>query len=314
MKVGLVVPQAGINATKENLLTFIHLAEREGFESLWVYDRMLCAINPQQPYPGTPDKREWPESFKNVLDPLSTLAYIAAKTSKVNLGTCIIDMIFHNPITLAKEFTTIDILSEGRTICGFGIGWSKDEYLAANIPYEKRGERAEEILQAMKKVWTDEIVEFNGNFYKIPKSIIGPKPIQKPHPKILLGGFSPKTFERMAKYGDGYIGVLAGSFEYFHNSIKMFNNAIEKSSEEGGRRTRKDFDLTILTYPYLVKSKSSEGYGAPMTGKTIEEIGYDLSKLKSSGVDRVILAVNAEKDYDVNETIEFVKERRKFCQ
>ena len=132
------------------------------------------------------------------------------------------------------------------------------------------------------------------------------------HLKILLGGFSPKTFERMAKYGDGYIGVLAGSFEYFHNSIKMFNNAIEKSS--GGGRSRKDFDLTILTYPYLVKSNSSEGYGAPMTGNTIDEIGSDLSKLKSSGVDRVILAVNAEKDYDVNETIEFVKELRKFCQ
>ena len=315
MKVGLVVPQAGVNATKENLITFIHLAEREGFESLWVYDRMLYAINPQQPYPGTPDKREWPESFKNVLDPLTTLAFIAANTSKVNLGTCIIDMIFHNPITLTKEFTTIDILSEGRTICGFGIGWSKDEYLAANIPYEKRGERADEILQVMKKVWTDDIVEFNGDFYKIPKSIIGPKPIQKPHPKILLGGFSSKTFERMIKYGDGHIGVLAGSFEYFTNSIKMFNDAIEKSS---GRRNRKDFDLTILTYPYLFTSSSEDDRSShrppPMTGRTIDEIGSDLSKLKSFGIDRVILAVNAEKDYDVNETIEFVKELRKFCE
>ena len=147
------------------------------------------------------------------------------------------------------------------------------------------------------------------DFYKIPKSIIGPKPVQRPHPKILLGGFSPKTFERIIKYGDGYIGALVGSFEYFHNSIKMFNDSIEKSS-----RTRKDFDLTILTYPYLMKSNSSEGDRAPMTGRTIEEIGSDLSMLKSSGVDRVILAVNAEKDYDVNETIEFVKELRKFCQ
>ena len=232
MKIGLVVPQFGINATKENLIRFIQLAEKEGFESLWVYDRMLYPINPQQPYPGTPDKSEWPEYFKNNLDPLTTLAFIAANTTKVNLGTCIIDMLFHNPITLAKEFTTIDILSEGRVICGFGIGWSKDEYLAANIPYEKRGERANEILEAMKKVWTDDIVEFNGEFYKIPKSIINPKPIQKPHPKILLGGFSPKTFERMVKYGDGYIGVLAGSFEYFHNSIKMFNDSIEKSSRD----------------------------------------------------------------------------------
>jgi probable F420-dependent oxidoreductase len=309
MKVGLVVPQFGINATKANLVRFIHLAEREGFESLWVYHRMLYAIDPQQGY-GTTDIKEWPEHFKNSLDPLTTLAFIAANTSKVKLGTCIIDIVFYNPITLAKEFTTIDILSEGRVICGFGIGWSKDEYLAANIPYEKRGERANEILQAMKKVWTDDIVEFNGDFYKIPKSIIGPKPIQKPHPKILLGGFSPKTFERMIQYGDGHIGALVGSFEYFTNSIKMFNDAIEKSS-----RPRKDFDLTILTFPYLMKSSSEKKSNrSPMTGGTIDEIGSDLSKLKSSGVDRVILAVNAEKDYDVNETIEFVKELRKFCQ
>lgn len=307
MKVGLAVPQFGINATKENLIRFVQIAEQEGFESLWVYDRMLYALNPQQPYPGTPDKREWPEFFKNVLDPLTTLAFIAANTTKVNLGTCIIDMIFHNPITLAKGFTTIDILSEGRTICGFGIGWSKDEYLAANIPYEKRGERANEILKAMKKVWTENIVEFNEDFYKIPKSIIDPKPIQKPHPKILLGGFSPKTFERMIKYGDGYIGTLAGSYEYFENSIKMFNDSIKKSTRE-----RKDFDLTILTFPYIL-TRSSENERTPMNG-TIEEIGSDLTKLKSFGVDRVILAVNAEKNYDVNETIEFVKELRKFCQ
>ena len=305
MKVGLAVPQFGINATKENLIRFVQIAEQEGFESLWVYDRMLYALNPQQPYPGTPDKREWPEFFKNVLDPLTTLAFIAANTTKVNLGTCIIDMIFHNPITLAKGFTTIDILSEGRTICGFGIGWSKDEYLAANIPYEKRGERANEILKAMKKVWTENIVEFNEDFYKIPKSIIDPKPIQKPHPKILLGGFSPKTFERMIKYGDGYIGTLAGSYEYFENSIKMFNDSIKKSTRE-----RKDFDLTILTFPYIL-TRSSENERAPMNG-TIEEIGSDLTKLKSFGVDRVIFAVNAEKNYDVNETIDFVKELKNF--
>ncbi len=311
MKMGLVVPQFGINATKENLINFIQLAEKEGFESLWVYDRMLYAINPQQPYPGTPKKREWPEYFKNNLDPLTTLSFIAANTTKVNLGTCIIDMLFHNPLTLAKEFTTIDILSEGRTICGFGIGWSKEEYLAANIPYEKRGERANEVLEVMKNVWTDDVVEFNGEFYKIPKSIINPKPIQKQHPKILLGGFSPKTFERMVKYGDGYIGALAGPFEYFHNSLKMFNESIEKSS-----RARKDFDLTILTYPHLIKSSNREMNSErfPMTGETIDEIGSDLSILKNSGVDRVILAIDAEKDYDVHPTIEFVKELRKFCQ
>jgi hypothetical protein len=114
----------------------------------------------------------------------------------------------------------------------------------------------------------------------------------------------------MVKHGDGYIGALAGPFEYFHNSIKMFNDSIEKSS-----RARKDFDLTILTYPHLIKSSTSETNidRSPMTGETIDEIGSDLSLLKNSGVDRVILAIDAEKDYDVNETIEFAKELRKFC-
>jgi probable F420-dependent oxidoreductase len=312
MKVGLVVPQFGINATKENIIRFVQIAEKEGFESLWVYDRMLYSLNPLQPYPVTPNKREWPEHFKNNLDPLTTLSFIAANTTTIKLGTCIIDMLFHNPVILAKEFTTIDILSEGRIICGFGIGWSKDEYLAANIPYEKRGERANEILEAMKKVWTDDVVEFNGEFYKIPKSIINPKPIQKPHPKILLGGFSQNTFERMVKYGNGYLGALAGSFEYFYNSIQMFNDSIEKNSIA----RRKDFDLTILTYPHLIKSSTSEKNSnrSPLTGETIDEIGSDLSMLKNSGVDRVILAVNAEKGYDVNQTMEFVKELKKFCQ
>jgi alkanesulfonate monooxygenase SsuD/methylene tetrahydromethanopterin reductase-like flavin-dependent oxidoreductase (luciferase family) len=82
---------------------------------------MLYPLNPQQLYPGTPDKREWPDYFQKVLDPLTTLAFIAANTSNAKLGTCIIDMLFHNPVTLAKEFTTIDILSGGRIICGLGM-------------------------------------------------------------------------------------------------------------------------------------------------------------------------------------------------
>ena len=111
----------------------------------------------------------------------------------------------------------------------------------------------------------------------------------------------------MVKYADGYIGALAVSFEYFTNSIKIFNDFIAKSS-----KSRKDFDLTVLTYPCIL-NRSSKSDLVPMTGRTIDEIGSDLSRLKNLGVDRVILAVNAEKDYDVNKTIEFVKELKKFC-
>jgi hypothetical protein len=111
----------------------------------------------------------------------------------------------------------------------------------------------------------------------------------------------------MINYADGYIGALVGSFDYFNNSVKMFNEAIEKSS-----KSRKEFDLTILTYPQIL-NRNSEDNRSPMTGRTIDEIGSDLSQLKSFGVDRVILAINAEKDYDVNKAIDFVKKLKKFC-
>jgi alkanesulfonate monooxygenase SsuD/methylene tetrahydromethanopterin reductase-like flavin-dependent oxidoreductase (luciferase family) len=202
MKVGLVVPQIGINTTKENLIRFVQIAEREEFESLWVYDRMLYAINPQQPYAATPNKKEWPEYFKNVLDPLTTLAFIAANTSKVNLGTCIIDMIFYNPITLSKKFTTIDILSEGRTICGFGIGWSKDEYLATNISYNKRGERANEILQAIKKYGQKTLSNLLESFIKFQNQSLVRNLFKNHIRKFLLGGFSSKnvrTYDQLCR-------------------------------------------------------------------------------------------------------------------
>jgi alkanesulfonate monooxygenase SsuD/methylene tetrahydromethanopterin reductase-like flavin-dependent oxidoreductase (luciferase family) len=90
-----------------------------------------------------------------VFDPLETLSYVAANTNKIALGTSVIDMLFHNPVILARRFATLDVLSEGRTICGLGIGWSKDEYQVSNIPFKERGKRADEFIQALKRIWTD---------------------------------------------------------------------------------------------------------------------------------------------------------------
>lgn len=308
MKVGLGVPQFGINSTKENLIKFIQSAEKKNFESFWVCDRMLYPLDPRQPYPGTPDQKNWPDYFKNVLDPLTTLSFVAANTSKPLLGTAIIDMLFHNPVTLGKEFATIDILSEGRMICGLGIGWSEDEYIASNHPYDKKGPRTNEFLASMKKVWTEDEVEFDGEFYKIPRSIINPKPAQKPHPKLLLGGFSPKTFERMIKYGNGYLGALIGPFEYFKQLAQLFNESIEKSS-----RSREEFDFTVLTFPYLMEGSNSGEDRMPMTG-TVDQIGSDLSRLKEFGVDRVILAMNSDEGYEVDQALNTCNELREFCK
>jgi alkanesulfonate monooxygenase SsuD/methylene tetrahydromethanopterin reductase-like flavin-dependent oxidoreductase (luciferase family) len=150
MKIGITLPHLGPNATKENILKIALDADKEGFDSVWVGERLLWPLKLQTLYPGTPDGR-LPTFHQNVLDPLETLTYVAANTNKIALGTCVIDMLFHNSVVLARRFATLDVLSEGRAIAGFGIGWSKDEYHASNIPFEHKGERADEFIQLLKK-------------------------------------------------------------------------------------------------------------------------------------------------------------------
>ncbi|HKG86939.1 MAG TPA: LLM class flavin-dependent oxidoreductase, partial [Nitrososphaeraceae archaeon] len=115
MKVGITLPQAGQQATRENVIQMAKSAESEGFDSLWVFERLLWPINPQTPYPATPDGR-LPIESQIMLDPLETLTYVAAHTNKIALGTSVIDMLFHNPVILARRFATLDVLSEGRSI------------------------------------------------------------------------------------------------------------------------------------------------------------------------------------------------------
>src|SRR5918912_2317085 len=181
MKAGILLPQTGESATRENVLYIAKEAEKEGLDSLWVFERLLWPIKPKTPYVATPDG-SLPVQYQNVLDPLETLTYLAGHTNQISLGTCLIDMLFHNPVILARRFATLDVLSHGRAIAGLGIGWSKDEYEVSGVPYKYRGQRANEFLQLLKRIWTDEVVKFKGQFYSIPASKIGPKPMQKPHP------------------------------------------------------------------------------------------------------------------------------------
>jgi alkanesulfonate monooxygenase SsuD/methylene tetrahydromethanopterin reductase-like flavin-dependent oxidoreductase (luciferase family) len=137
------------------------------------------------------------------------------------------DILFHSPVILARRFATLDLLSEGKAIAGLGIGWSKDEYQASNIPFKDKGERANEFLQVLKRIWTDDVVEFKGKYYNIPASKIGPKPVQKPHPPIYMGGFSPNTYSRIVNYDtNGWLGLIGGPLEYLDNITKTIQTMV----------------------------------------------------------------------------------------
>jgi probable F420-dependent oxidoreductase len=316
MKAGILLPQSGEFATRENVLYIAKEAEKEGLDSLWVFERLLWPLKPKTPYVGTPDG-SLPVEYQNVLDPLETLSYLTGHTNQISLGTSVIDMLFHNPVVLARRFATLDILSEGRAIAGLGIGWSKDEYDVSGIPYKHRGQRANEFLQILKRIWTDEVVEFKGQFYSIPPSKIGPKPVQKPHPPILLGGFSPNTFLRIVNYADGWLPVAGfGSLEQLEQTINSLREDARKANKDPS-----EIRIFVLTYPNVLdssssssSSSSSEQQRLPMTG-TIDQIGTDIDQIKAMGAEHIIFGYALSSlGMDMNKIVEITKQLAIFAK
>lgn len=309
------MPQAGEQSTKGNIVRTAKAAEDEGFDSLWVFERLLWPTNPQTPYVATPDG-SLPVEYQNILDPLETLTYVAANTNKIALGTSVMDMLFHNPVVLARRFATLDVLSEGRSIAGFGIGWSKDEYQVSNIPFQNRGKRADELIQVLKKIWTDDVVEFKGTYYSIPASKIGPKPTQKPHPPIYLGGFSPNTFSRIVNYDtNGWLAVVGGPLEYIDNTINAIKDVAKKANKDPN-----NFKVVLLAHLNIAldsksqSTKTKEDQRFPFTG-TIDQIGDDIKRVKQMDIDHIVfgyvfIPIGREVDSVINITKELSKYAR----
>ncbi len=203
MRVGFNLPQIGPAATPSAIVEAARRAEALGYESLWVTERLLYPVKPQTPYPATPDG-SLPDCYKLVLDPLETLTFAAAHTSRIDLGTSVLDIPYYNPVMLARRLTSLDVLSGGRLRVGFGLGWSKDEFDAVGVSPNERGRRADEFLRVLKAIWTTDPVEFQGEYYHVPRSIIGLKPIQKPHPPIYLAAYVPAALKRAATLANGW--------------------------------------------------------------------------------------------------------------
>ncbi len=308
MKAGVLLPNIGQYATKENVLYVAKEAEREGLDSVWVIDRLLWPIKPQTPYPATPDG-SLPAEYLHVLDPLETLTYLAGNTERISLGTSIVDMPYYSPVLLGRLFTSLDILSGGRAIAGLGLGWSKDEFDASNVPYSNRGARADEFLEVLKRIWTDEVVEYKGQFYNVPPSKIGLKPLQKPHPPILLGGFTGKAFSRIAKYADGWIPIAGfGPLGQLAQAINSLREEFRKANRDPSKAR-----IFMLTYPNVLDSPAPDSR-SPMTG-TIDQIGSDIQQIKDMGVEHIMFGhVFSSIGADMKKTVDVTKQLARFAR
>lgn len=296
MKLGTFVPQLGPAASPDSIVRVAQHAEKAGFDCVWVTDRLLFPVNPKSAYAASPDGK-LPDAYKIVYEPLEALLWVAAHTSKIGIGTSVLDMPFYNAITLARRTSTIDVLSGGRLRLGFGQGWSEDEYAATNADASKRGKRADEFVQVLKAIWTTDPVEFNGEYFHLAKSYMGPKPVQKGGPPVYLAAFAPAALNRVARLADGWhpVGLPVAA-------MQQMWGAVQEMAKAAGRNP-KDLKLSVRGNLHVTEGPLGEGRwifsGSP------DEIKSDIAAVRALGADE--LALDPTFSPGVNTADDFVR-------
>ncbi len=189
--------------------------EEMGFDSLWVWDHILLGVEPNFP----------------IIESLTLLTAIAARTKKIKLGTGILVLPLRNPVLLAKELSSMDLLSNGRLLMGMASGWYRREFDALGVPFEKRGKIMDENLDIMTRFWTEDMVKGQFTYHKIPAGVMYPKPVQKPRPPILIGGYVDRVLKRAAVSGDGWLTYFYRPEDFTKSWAKIRNFAEEAGKD-----------------------------------------------------------------------------------
>lgn len=211
MKIGIIPVNIGIQKT-EQMVGLAQLAESVGMESVWTFEHVIVPIDYKSKYPYSKNGKMGGEPENNFIDPLIALSYIAASTKTIRLGTGVNILSQANPLYVAKQTASLDMLSNGRFMLGVGIGWLEEEFNALGVPFEKRGARFDDYVAAMRKVWSGDEVNHQSDFINWQGFKSYPLPTQNPMP-VVMGGIKGKIHERIAKFGNGWFAPTADTAE-----------------------------------------------------------------------------------------------------
>jgi probable F420-dependent oxidoreductase len=218
------------DSTPELIETIMQKAEAVGFESVWISDHLAVPAKVPDRYPYSKGQKAPFDGDSSWLDPLVLLSYIAGVTKKIKLGTAVYLLPLRNPHVTARAVVTLDRVSGGRLILGSGTGWMVDEFQVAEQDYENRGPRTLEIVEILKGLWTQDVLEYHGKYYDFGPMKFEPKPIQKPHPPFLFGGETPAALRRAVRLGAGWIGMW-----YAPEKVKEFVDKLSELRKAEGR-------------------------------------------------------------------------------
>jgi probable F420-dependent oxidoreductase len=258
VEIGLFTPLGNGNAHGPLLRALGREAEARAFESIWVAEHVVMFDDYASQYPYSPDGRFPGGGDTGLLEPLTALAYLAAVTDRIRLGTGICLVPQRNPVYTAKQVVDVDNLSGGRVDFGIGVGWLKEEFDVLNMPFANRGAITDDFLAVMKTLWQDEISEFHGAHYELPPCQMYPKPLQAPHPPIHVGGESPAALRRVAAHGQGWY-----TFNRLPHELDEPLERLDGALEQQGR-SRADVQLTVSPYfnsvtPELIAAYAERG-------------------------------------------------------
>lgn len=271
---GFGLPASGSWATPDTIRRIARRAEELGYASLWTFQRVLYPTN-----------GELGPSHRAVHDPVALLAHVAGHTDRIGLGTATICAPLTAPALLAKTLTSLDMLSDGRLTVGLGIGWLRQEYTAAGIPYQRRGARMEEYLHCLQALWTQDPVEFAGEFYTVPRSHVGPPPVQRPHPPVLLGGTAEPALRRAGRLAQGWIGSSQQDLTRIASSIHTVRDGAREAGRDPGA-------VRILVRGVVNLLDDDPGRQRQPLQGTREQVLDDLADLRAQGVTEVFFDLN----------------------
>ena len=289
MKYGFTLPGRGQIATPERLGIIAKKGEEYGFDALLTGDHILVPRNISSPYPYTGGGKCPGSDSGESMEQISLLSYIAGQTNKIRWVTSGLIVPHRNPLVAAKSLATLDVLSGGRLVVGVGVGWMREEFQALGLPpFEERGAVTDEYIRAFKELWTEDDPQFEGKYISFDNISFLPKPVQKPHPPIWVGGESRPALRRTAELADGWY-PLGSNPTFPMGTPDQLQGGLDRLAQYAERfgRDPKTIETIYRTHQFeLTKSPAGPGR-LPFVGDA-DQIAEDIRSYQDMGVTTMV--------------------------
>ena len=288
MRYGFTMPGRGPLAKPESLAAIAKHGEELGYDMLTVSDHIVVPREISSTYPYS-QGGEFPGSaFGETLETLTFLSFLVGQTSRVRLGTSVMIVPHRSPVVTAKALATLDVLSQGRVVVGVGAGWMREEFEVLELPpFEERGAVTDEYILAFKELWTSDNPHFEGKYCRFSNLTFLPKPVQKPHPPIWVGGESRRALRRAAELGDGWFPIGANP-AFPMGRPEQLRQGIERLASMARQAGRQPSEIEIVyrTHDYEIRNESVTESRIPRTPfvGNAEQIASDIRQYEQMGV------------------------------